>query len=42
VIDEAQNAPQLFSEMQSVVELLPLSIVELRDAHLLEKNYSAF
>ena len=76
VIDEAQNAPQLFSEMQSVVdaskqmglfvltgsqnlsllsnitqslagrtalvELLPLSIAELRDANLLEKNYSAY
>jgi predicted AAA+ superfamily ATPase len=73
VIDEAQNAPELLSEMQGVVdasgtmgqfvltgsqnlslllgvtqslagrtalvELLPLSIAELRDANLLEANY---
>ena len=74
VIDEAQNAPELFSEMQGVVdasgtmgqfvltgshnlsllssvtqslagrtalvELLPLSIAELRDAKLLEPDYA--
>ena len=74
VIDEAQNAPELFSEMQGVVdasrtmgqfvltgshnlsllssvtqslagrtalvELLPLSIAELRDAKLLESDYA--
>ena len=74
VIDEAQNAPELFSEMQGVVdasrtmgqfvltgshnlsllsrvtqslagrtalvELLPLSIAELRDAKLLEADYA--
>lgn len=74
VIDEAQNAPELFSEMQGVVdasptmgqfvltgshnlsllsgvtqslagrtalvELLPLSIAELRDARLLEPDYA--
>ncbi len=74
VIDEAQNAPELFSEMQGVVdasptmgqfvltgshnlsllsgvtqslagrtalvELLPLSIAELRDAQLLEPDYA--
>ena len=75
VIDEAQNAPELFSEMQGVVdasgrmgqfvltgshnlsllssvtqslagrtalvELLPLSIAELRDAKLLELDYAS-
>ena len=75
VIDEAQNAPELFSEMQGVVdasrtmgqfvltgshnlsllsgvtqslagrtalvELLPLSIAELRDARLLEPDYAS-
>ena len=74
VIDEAQNAPELFSEMQGVVdtsgqmglfvltgsqnlsllsgvtqslagrtalvELLPLSIAELRQAGIVEKNYA--
>ena len=75
VIDEAQNAPELFSEMQGVVdeaseaglfvltgsqnlsllsgvtqslagrtalvELLPLSIAELRDANLLAPDYAS-
>ncbi len=74
IIDEAQNAPELFSQMQGVVdasgkmgqfvltgsqnlslisnvtqslagrtalvELLPLSIAELRDAHLLHDDYA--
>lgn len=75
VIDEAQNAPELFSEMQGVVdasnrmgqfvltgsqnlsllstvtqslagrtalvELLPLSVAELRDAKLLKSDYAS-